>query len=145
VKALIQRVKEAEVEVEGEVWEKIKKGMVVLLGISRHDTPEKAQMLADKTVNLRIFEDTKGSLNLSVREIKGEVLVVSQFTLYGDCRKGRRPNFLEAASSNIAKPLYHRFIEALLKYNLKIAQGVFGAKMLVKIFNDGPVTFLLEV
>ncbi len=116
----------------------------MLVGIKNGDTPSDAEFLAQKCLNLRIFEDQQGKLNLSVLEIKGEILAVSQFTLYGETRKGRRPSFTEAAPPQVAQPLYQDFVEALRKSGLQVKTGAFGKHMLVDIHNDGPVTLIIE-
>ena len=144
MKAVIQRVKEARVSVEGRVVGKIGWGMVILLGIGEDDREEDAKYLADKVSSLRIFEDEKQRMNLSLLNIKGEALVVSQFTLYGDTKKGRRPSFTQAAEPKKAAELYEKFISLLKEYNLKVASGVFGARMLLEIHNHGPVTFIID-
>ena len=147
MRALVQRVSEGSVKIENpEHFEEIKKGMVILLGIKEGDTEEDLNFTADKCSNLRIFEDENGKMNLSVKDINGEVLVISQFTLYGDARKGNRPGFTDAARPETAELMYRKFIERM-KSNLgndKIKSGIFGAMMMVKIMNDGPVTILVE-
>ncbi len=144
MRAVIQRVKEAKVSVEEKIVAKIGRGMVILLGIGKDDQEEDAQYLADKIVSLRIFEDEKKRMNLSLLDIGGEALVVSQFTLYGDTKRGRRPSFTQAAEPKKAEELYERFINLLQGHNLKVASGVFGARMLLEIHNDGPVTLVLD-
>lgn len=144
MRALIQRVKEASVEVKGEVVGKIGKGLVVLLGVSDEDTEKDTEFLVNKIANLRIFEDEKGKFNLSLLDKGAEVLVISQFTLYADAKKGRRPSFTKAAPPQKANILIEEFIDRLKGFKVKTSEGIFGAKMLVKIFNDGPVTILLE-
>jgi len=144
MRAVIQRVKEAKVSVGERVVGEIGNGIVILLGIGKDDQEEDAKYLADKISSLRIFEDKKNKMNLSLRDIKGEALVVSQFTLYGDTKKGRRPSFTQAAKPKKAEELYKKFINFLREYNLKVASGVFGARMLLEIHNDGPVTFILD-
>jgi len=147
MKALIQRVGEASVSIGSENYlAEIGKGFVILLGIKTSDTVEDVIFVADKCCNLRIFEDENEKMNLSIKDIDGEILLVSQFTLYGDAQKGNRPSFTDAAKPEIAIPLYEKFIERL-KQNLgetKIKTGIFGAMMNVKIFNDGPVTIMIE-
>ncbi|MFA6597408.1 MAG: D-aminoacyl-tRNA deacylase [Ignavibacteriaceae bacterium] len=147
MKALVQRVSEGSVLIEGENYlAEIGKGFVILLGIKTSDTVDDVIFIADKCCNLRIFEDKNEKMNLSIKETNGEILLVSQFTLYGDSQKGNRPSFTEAAKPEIAIPLYEKFIERL-KQNLgetKIKTGIFGAMMNVKIFNDGPVTIMIE-
>jgi len=144
MRALLQRVSKANVTVEDKVISQIGKGLVVLLGIGPNDGEEQATFLAEKIANLRIFEDEQGKTNLSVLDVKGEVIIVSQFTLYADTRKGRRPSFIDAALPNIAEPLVNRFIELLRAYGVPTQMGQFGAHMLVEIHNDGPVTIWLE-
>lgn len=144
MRLVIQRVKKARVLVNGEVISSISRGLLVLLGVSEDDTEVDVQYLADKTVNLRIFEDSEEKMNLSVHDINGEILVVSQFTLYGDCRKGRRPSFANAARPDKAIPLYEAYISALTNMGHKPQTGVFQAMMDVELTNDGPVTILLD-
>jgi D-tyrosyl-tRNA(Tyr) deacylase len=139
VRALVQRVSEASVTVDGEEIARIGRGMLVLLGIRHGDGVAEADRLAGKLERLRVFEDDEGRMNLSVRDVAGEVLVVSQFTLYGDARKGNRPSFVEAAPPEVAEPLYERVRQALGAQG-----GRFGARMEVALINDGPVTLLLE-
>jgi len=144
MRAVVQRVKEASVSVEGEVVGEIGPGLVVLLGVREGDTEAEAAYLAQKIANLRIFPDRAGKFNLSALDVGGEVLVVSQFTLYADTRKGRRPSFVDAAPPEVAEPLVERFVELLRQTGLRVETGQFQAMMLVKIFNDGPVTIILE-
>lgn len=144
MRACIQRVKQANVTIDNEIVGKIDKGLVILLGITHQDTEKEAEYLANKIVNLRIFEDESNKFNLSLLDINGEVLIISQFTLYGDCRKGRRPDFTQAGSPKLAKELYIKFIEMMKKTGIRVAEGKFGAKMLVDIHNDGPVTLILD-
>lgn len=147
MRALVQRVSEASVTIEEPIhYGEIKKGMVILLGVRHNDTVEDMIFVADKCCNLRIFEDENRKMNLSLKDVDGEVLVISQFTLYGDARRGNRPGFSEAAPPDVANALYEKFCDRI-KMNLgaeKVRTGVFGAMMLVKIFNDGPVTILVE-
>ena len=144
MRAVVQRVKKGSVEVKGNEIGKIENGLVVLLGVGKEDTENNAEYLADKIVNLRVFEDEEEKMNLSIRDIDGQILVISQFTLYGDCRKGRRPSFISAAIPDKAEKLYKYFVSCLKKYHLKIETGQFQTMMLVKIFNHGPVTILLD-
>jgi D-tyrosyl-tRNA(Tyr) deacylase len=132
------------VEVDGEVAGSIGRGLLVLLGVGQGDTEKQAQWLAEKIGGLRIFEDDAGKMNLSVQDIGGSVLVVSQFTLFGDCRKGRRPSFTEAAPPDLAERLYQEFVDYLRAQNIPVATGVFQAKMDVHLVNDGPVTIWLD-
>lgn len=154
MRTVIQRVKEAKVSVGEKVVGEIGKGMVILLGIGKDDREGDVKYLADKISSLRIFEDEmsrmnpapqkRSGMNLSLLDIKGEALVVSQFTLYGNTKKGRRPSFTQAAEPKKAEELYEKFINFLKEYNLKVASGIFGAKMLLEIHNDGPVTLILD-
>jgi D-tyrosyl-tRNA(Tyr) deacylase len=144
LKAVIQRVGESRVEVDGNRVGEIGKGILVLLGVEKGDGERDADRLAAKIADLRIFEDHAGKMNLSVREIGGELLVVSQFTLAGNCAKGRRPSFDSAAPPDEANRLYEYFVERLRTMGLKVATGVFQAMMQVSLVNDGPVTFILE-
>jgi len=149
MRAVVQRVAEASVSVKDEMEQLkekdgIKKGLVVLLGVGREDEEEDAEYLAEKVSNLRIFPDENDRMNLSVLDVGGEILVISQFTLYGDCRKGRRPDFTLAASPEMAKALYEKFIESVRAKGVKVKSGEFQAHMLIDIHNDGPVTMLLE-
>ncbi len=144
MRALVQRVKEAGVRVEGRAVSRIGPGLLVLLGVGRRDSEEEARWTAEKCANLRIFEDAEGRMNRSLLEIGGEALVVPQFTLYGDCRKGRRPAFTEAAPPELGERLYRRFVGALAELGIGVGEGVFGARMAVELINDGPVTLLVE-
>lgn len=144
MKVVLQRVKEAKVTVENEVVGQIQRGLVLLVGAKTGDTEQDVKYLVDKCVNLRIFEDDEKKMNLSALDVKAEVLVVSQFTLYGDTSKGRRPSFTGALAPEEAGRLYQKFIEQIKAAGLKTESGVFGAKMLVDIANWGPVTFILE-
>jgi D-tyrosyl-tRNA(Tyr) deacylase len=144
VRAVIQRVKRARVEVEGEIIGKIGDGILLLLGVRKDDTEDDVRYLADKVLGLRIFEDNAGKMNLSITDVKGEILVVSQFTLYGDCRKGRRPSFDEAAPPSLAEKLYGLLVEEIKKSGTKVETGRFRALMDVHLVNSGPVTILLD-
>ncbi len=144
MRALIQRVTSAKVTVEGEIVAEISHGLVILLGIGLGDTEEQARYLAEKIASLRIFEDSAGKFNLSLLDVSGAAIVVSQFTLYSDTRKGRRPSFSEAARPEVAAPLVGKFAEFLLAQGVPTQIGIFGAHMLVEIENDGPVTLWLE-
>jgi D-aminoacyl-tRNA deacylase len=144
MRALIQRVSSSKVTVDGETVAEIGHGLVILLGIGKGDTEEQARFLAEKIATLRIFEDTSGKFNLSIREVSGSAIVVSQFTLYADVRKGRRPSFSEAARPEFAAPLVEKFAEFLRAQGIPSKTGIFGAHMLVEIENDGPVTIWLE-
>ena len=145
MKAVVQRVKEAWVDIDGRRVSATGPGSLVLLGIARTDSEGKCRLLADKILNLRIFDDQDGRMNRSVWEVEGAMLVVSQFTLYGDCRKGRRPSYSEAAPPETARRLYEYFVEQCRRSGLQVATGVFQAHMQVGLINDGPVTLLLEL
>lgn len=144
MRAVLQRVSEASVFIEGQCVGHIERGILLLLGIAQEDGPEECDFLAEKTVNLRIFGDREGKMNRSVLETGGGILVVSQFTLYGDCKKGRRPSFFGAARPETAIPLYERFLAKLQERGIPIASGRFGADMQVMLTNDGPVTIFLD-
>ena len=144
MRALIQRVKSGKVIVEEKTVAEILQGLVILLGVGHNDGNEEAKFLAEKIANLRIFEDREGKLNKSLIDISGSAIVVSQFTLYADTRKGRRPSFTDSARPEIASPLVDRFAEFLSLQGIPTQTGVFGAHMLVKLENDGPVTIFLE-
>ena len=144
MRMIVQRVREARVEVDGEVTGAIGRGLVVLLGVAKTDTEREADYLVDKLVGLRIFPDEQGRMNLSVREVRGQLLVVSQFTLYGDCRRGRRPSFDAAAGAELAQNLYNYFVEAARATSVPVQTGVFQALMMVHLVNDGPVTILCD-
>ena len=144
MKALLQRVTGASVSLAGEVVARIGQGLVVFVGVASEDTEKDAQFLAQKTVNLRIFADEEGKFNLSVLDIKGELLLVSQFTLLADTRKGRRPSFIEAAPPHRAEELFRQFVQQISATGLKVATGRFQQYMQVEIHNDGPVTIMLD-
>jgi len=144
MRAVIQRVKSAQVSVDGQVSGKIGKGLLVFLGVGKGDGESDLSFLTSKIPGLRIFEDASGKFNLSLKEIGGQILVVSQFTLYGDCRRGRRPSFTEAEEPTAAKHLYEQFVSKLREQDVSVETGEFQAKMEVHLVNDGPVTLLLE-
>ena len=144
MRALIQRVVHGKVSVGDRTTAEIKNGLVILLGVGHGDCEEQAAFLAEKIANLRIFEDEQGKINLSLLDVKGEAIVVSQFTLYADTRKGRRPSFIDAALPDVARPLVDKFTELLRGMGIPTQTGEFGEHMLVEIHNDGPVTIWLE-
>ncbi|HQU36504.1 MAG TPA: D-aminoacyl-tRNA deacylase [Anaerolineales bacterium] len=144
MRALIQRVSHASVTVDQQTISSIGKGLLILLGVGHGDGEEQATFLAEKTANLRIFEDEQGKTNLSILDVKGEAIIVSQFTLYANTQKGRRPSFIEAALPDVAEPLVNRFVELLRGHGVPTQTGKFGAHMEVQIHNDGPVTIWLE-
>ncbi|KIL75431.1 D-aminoacyl-tRNA deacylase [Bacillus badius] len=144
MKVVLQRSKEASVTVAGKVVGRIDSGLVLLVGVTHEDGEEEAAYLAEKIVHLRIFEDEEGKMNRSLLDVGGAILSVSQFTLYGDCRKGRRPNFMGAAKGEQAERIYDRFNELLKEKGVHVETGEFGAMMDVSLVNDGPVTFILE-
>jgi len=144
MRAVVQRVKKAAVEIGGEAVAATGPGLLVLLGVGKDDVEKDAAFLAEKIANLRIFEDSEGKMNLSLKDTGGAALVVSQFTLYGDCRKGRRPSFTDAAPPEKGEALYKTFIDDLRAQGITVETGQFGAKMLVKLENDGPVTFIVD-
>ena len=144
MRIVIQRIKQARVTVDGEVISKTGPGLCVFLGVAKADTQTDAEYLAEKVTELRILDDESGKMNCSLREMSGEALVISEFTLYGDCGKGRRPSFSQAAPPEEAESLYRHFIQKLQESGLKVATGTFQAKMEVSITNDGPVTFVLD-
>lgn len=144
MRVLLQRVSQASVTVDGQVVGAIGQGLLVFLGIGQQDSERQVKMLADKVVQLRIFGDEEGKMNRSLLDIKGEALVVSQFTLYADVRRGRRPGFSDAAPPSMAIPLYEKFKEALANYGLTVASGIFGASMSIQLQNEGPVTIWID-
>ena len=144
MRAVVQRVSRSEVTVDGRTTGKINKGLLVLLGVTHGDTSNDVDYIVDKTINLRIFEDENDKMNLSLKDIGGEMLAVSQFTLYGDCRKGRRPSFTNAAAPEEADKLYQEFVKKVSEQGINTETGEFGAHMMVDLVNDGPVTILLE-
>jgi D-tyrosyl-tRNA(Tyr) deacylase len=144
MRAVVQRVSRASVSVDGELVGQIGRGVVVLVGVTHGDTAEQAEWLAEKIAGLRIFEDSAGKMNLGLLDVDGAALVVSQFTLYADARKGRRPSFTDAAPPDVAEPLVEHFAQALRDEGVPVETGIFQATMLVEIHNDGPVTILLE-
>lgn len=144
MRAVVQRVKEADVSVDSKITGAIDKGLMVLLGVEDGDTEADALYMAEKITGLRIFEDDEGKMNLSVKDVGGEILAVSQFTLLGDARKGKRPSFSKAARPDEANRLYRHFIDLVEEREVKTQEGVFQAEMLVRIYNDGPVTILLD-
>jgi D-tyrosyl-tRNA(Tyr) deacylase len=144
MRALLQRVSQAQVLVDGRVVGRIGRGLTILLGVTHADGTAEADWLANKVAGLRVFEDSDGKMNAALADVEGELLVISQFTLYGDARKGRRPSFTAAARPEQAEPLVDYFVNALREHGFRVATGVFGAEMDVQIHNDGPVTLLLE-
>ncbi len=144
MKILVQRVKNAQVEVEGKTVGKIEKGFLVLLGVTHTDTKKEADYLAKKLCNLRVFTDENDKMNLALKDINGELLIVSQFTLYADCTSGNRPSFINAAKPEMANELYEYFCLECEKNGIKVEKGIFGANMQVSLTNDGPVTILIE-
>lgn len=144
MKTVIQRVSEASVTIDGQVTGRIGKGFMILIGIGAEDTEEQADWIAQKIANMRIFEDEEERMNLSLKDVGGEILAISQFTLYADCRKGNRPNFLGAGKPEMSEPLYEYLCDALRAHGIHVETGVFGADMKVALVNDGPVTIVLE-
>lgn len=144
MRAVVQRVSQASVNVDNSDVGQINNGLLVLLGISNEDTDKDVDYILRKILGLRIFDDSEGIMNLSVKDIQGEILLVSQFTLYGDVRKGNRPSYIRAANSEISLPIYNSFIEKLKKENILFSTGEFGAEMTVSLKNEGPVTILLD-
>ena len=145
MRALIQRVTSASVKVDGEIVGKIGKGFLIFLGVYEEDTEEKIEKLTKKIVNLRIFNDENDKMNLSIKEVKGEILLISQFTLCADTRKGNRPSFVSAKNPKDANVIYERTIESIRNEGIIVEKGIFGADMKVELLNDGPVTILLDV
>ncbi|MBE6972076.1 MAG: D-tyrosyl-tRNA(Tyr) deacylase [Ruminococcaceae bacterium] len=144
MRAVLSRVKSASVTVDGQVIGKIGQGFLILLGITHEDTELQAAKLADKLTGLRIFEDEDGKMNRGLETVNGEILVVSQFTLYGNCRKGRRPDFLAAARPEVAIPLYEKFVQLIRDKGIHVETGEFGAEMMVESINDGPLTLIVD-
>lgn len=144
MRTVVQRVKNANVKIDGILKGEINKGFLILLGITHTDSDKEVKWLANKIKDLRIFEDENGKMNLSLEDIKGEVLIVSQFTLYGNCIKGRRPSFIDAARPEVAENLYLKFLEEFKSLGIKTKSGEFGADMKVELLNDGPVTIIID-
>ncbi len=144
MRAVVQRVAQASVSVAGATVASIDRGLLVLLGVTHSDALEQAHALADKIAHLRVFPDAEGKMNRDLQAVAGSALVVSQFTLYGDCQKGRRPSYIQAARPEQAEPLYEAFVHALLRFGLPVQKGIFGAPMQVQLVNDGPVTLILD-
>lgn len=144
MRVLIQRVKEAKVVIDGAVHSQIGHGLLLFLGIHKDDKPEQIPWFINKLVNLRIFGDDEGKMNRSIQDVNGNALIVSQFTLYGNCLSGRRPDFIQAANPTIALPIYHQFIDQMKREIQNVQTGEFGAMMEISLVNDGPVTFILE-
>ena len=144
MKIVVQRVKNAQVEVENKIVGKINQGFLVLLGVTHNDTKENADYLVKKLCNLRVFKDENEKMNLSLKDVNGELLIVSQFTLYADCTSGNRPSFVNAAKPQVAEELYEYFCNQCAENNIKVEKGIFGADMKVSLLNDGPVTIIIE-
>ena len=144
MKLVVQRVKEASVKVNEEIVGKIGRGYLVLLGVTHNDTKEIADYLVKKLCNLRVFEDENGKMNFNIKQVNGKLLIVSQFTLYGNCKDGNRPSFIEAAKPEYANELYEYFCEKCKENDIEVQKGIFGAHMEVSLINDGPVTIMLE-
>ena len=144
MKLVVQRVKNAKVEVDEKTVGSINQGFLVLLGVTHTDTKAEADYLVKKLCNLRVFEDENGKMNLELKDVEGELLIVSQFTLYADCSQGNRPSFINAAKPDVANELYEYFCEKCKEQNIKVEKGIFGAVMKVSLLNDGPVTIILE-
>lgn len=143
MRVVVQRVKHASVTIENQVYNSIEKGFLLLVGITDEDTVEIVEKIANKVVDLRIFDDADGKMNLGIEEVNGAILSISQFTLYGDCKKGRRPSFTKAARPEIANPLYEKFNKIMAK-RISVKPGIFGAEMLIDLCNDGPITLILD-
>jgi D-aminoacyl-tRNA deacylase len=144
MRAVVQRVSESHVTVDEKTVGRIGRGILVLLGVAEDDTRKDVEYMAEKIANLRIFEDEEDKMNLSVLDVKGEVLVISQFTLLGDCRKGRRPSYVHAAKPELAVPMYENFMQKLESYGIPVQKGIFQAMMKVHLVNDGPVTLMID-
>ena len=144
MRAVVQKVKYSSVTVDNEIIGKIDNGFMILLGVTHEDTLKEVEWLSKKIKDLRIFEDQDGKMNLSLEDVKGEVLIISQFTLYGNCVKGRRPSFTDAAKPDHAENLYNKFIEKFQSFGIKTQTGKFGADMKVELLNDGPVTMIID-
>ncbi|MGL4522696.1 MAG: D-aminoacyl-tRNA deacylase [Bacilli bacterium] len=144
MKVVLQRSKQASVTIEGDVVGSIERGLVLLVGITHDDTEKEVKWMADKIAGLRIFEDAEGRMNVSVSDVGGAILSISQFTLFADCKKGKRPSFTAAARPELAEGLYNQFNEEVRKHGLDVQTGVFGADMQVQLINDGPVTIVLD-
>ncbi|MFH1523152.1 MAG: D-aminoacyl-tRNA deacylase [Patescibacteria group bacterium] len=145
MRTVIQRVKSANVKIEDKTISQISRGLLVLLAVNQDDEEGDIAKMADKIMNLRIFSDSDDKMNLSVKDVGGEIMVVSQFTLYGDCSKGNRPSFIESARSEKAIPMYEKFIKYIREQGIKVETGEFGAMMQVELINDGPVTIILDL
>ena len=144
MKLVVQRVKNAQVDVDGKTVGKIEKGFMVLLGVTHNDTKQEADYLVKKLCNLRVFEDENEKMNLGLKDVNGELLIISQFTLYADCTGGNRPSFINAARPEVAEPLYEYFCSECEKNGIHVEKGIFGADMKVSLLNDGPVTVIME-
>jgi len=144
MRAVVQRVSRASVSVDGQVTGQIGRGLLVFLGIGKEDSQADIDFIADKVANLRVFEDAGGKMNLSVKDICGGILLISQFTLFGDCRKGRRPDFTQAGPPELAKTLYEKTVEAIAEKGIPVQTGIFAAQMEIDLLNNGPVTLVLD-